>query len=119
MSDLAPSVAAAIRDKVVKELQEENNQNDNERLRNVTQELVNFADLVTVTGSGGSPIYCCGRKDTTIEYDNPITWNDAVEQISLDSPALLRFGTARVRSGRSPTPKYTLEMEHFGCGNAS
>ena len=66
MSDLAPFVAAAIRDKVVVELKEEN-----DRLRQQLREL----RRVEITGTGGSPIYATAQFDEDGAYDvNPNLW---------------------------------------------
>lgn len=77
MSDLAPFVAAVLRDGTVADLKEENAdlKKENERLRNLQKELVKFADLVTVSGppSGTTtttPIYACGRKDPSIDNED-------------------------------------------------
>jgi hypothetical protein len=88
MSDLAPFVGAALRDKVVLELQEENNKlkSENARLgRENTSLRTQQMDLVTVTGPGGHTVYACGRKDMRVEYDEPLSWHwhDPEQQIKL------------------------------------
>ena len=49
----------------------------------LTAALTRFADLVTVTGPGGGPLYCCGRKDPEIRYDDPSSWVEGEEQIDM------------------------------------
>lgn len=69
MSDLAPFVAATVRDKVVEDLQEEirrqNEKNDElrERVNNLSELNDAFSQhqqFVSVTGPGGSPLYSTG-----------------------------------------------------------
>lgn len=55
MSDLAPFVAAALRDKTVAELEEENRQ-----LRQQLETERHEAQIVTITGPRGSPVYAQG-----------------------------------------------------------
>ncbi len=66
MSDLAPFVAAALRDKVIYELLEEN-----KKLR----ERARFGMTVEVTGPEGQPVYARGQFDENGEvHENPNLW---------------------------------------------
>ena len=67
MSDLAPFVAATLRDKVIYELLEENKK---------LQERVRASMTVEITGQERQPIYCRGQFDKDGEYHgNPNLWN--------------------------------------------
>lgn len=60
MSDLAPFVAAALRDKVVNDIQEEN--------KKLMELYANRAKQVRVTGAHGTPVYAMGSiDDATVE----------------------------------------------------
>jgi hypothetical protein len=66
MSDLAPFVAAALRDKVVKELMEEN-----QAIRQQLQQ----ARRVEITGPGGTPVHAQAQFDDDGSYSgNPNLW---------------------------------------------
>ena len=67
MSDLAPFVAAALRDKVVKELMEEN-----QAIRKQLQQ----ARRVEITGPGGAPVHAQAQFDDNGSYsvNNPNLW---------------------------------------------
>ena len=70
MSDLAPFVAAAIRDKVVQELMEEN-----EAMRKQVAKLRHFK-TVEITGPGGKPVYTRAQFDEDGGYNgNPNLWS--------------------------------------------
>jgi hypothetical protein len=67
MSDLAPFVAAALRDKVINDLMEEN-----QAIRKQLQQ----ARRVEITGPGGAPVYAHAQFDDDGDYDdNPNLWN--------------------------------------------
>jgi hypothetical protein len=70
MSDLAPFVAAAIRDKVVQELMKEN-----EAMRKQVAKLRQFK-TVEITGPGGNPVYTRAQFDEDGCYNgNPNLWS--------------------------------------------
>lgn len=67
MSDFAPFVAAALRDKTIHELMEEN-----KKLR----ERVRYLMAVEITGPEGQPVYARGQFDEDGDYHgNPNLWN--------------------------------------------
>jgi len=67
MSDFAPFVAAALRDKTIHELMEENR-----KLR----ERVRYLMAVEITGPEGQPVYARGQFDKDGDYHgNPHLWN--------------------------------------------
>jgi hypothetical protein len=67
MSDLAPFVAAALRDKVVEDLMEEN-----QAIRGQLQQ----ARRVEITGPGGAPVHAQAQFDEDGSYSgNPNLWN--------------------------------------------
>ena len=67
MSDLAPFVAATLKDKVIYELLEENKK---------LQDRVRASMTVEITGQERLPIYCRGQFDKDGEYHgNPNLWN--------------------------------------------
>lgn len=73
MSDLAPFVAAAITDKVVLDLMEEN-----KRLRKVIEHY----NVVNVTGPSGLPIYSRSQFDVDGRYDDEAEmWRVTFQQI--------------------------------------
>jgi hypothetical protein len=70
MSSFAPFVAAAIRDKVVQELMEEN-----EAMRNQVAKLRHFK-TVEITGPGGTCVYARAQFDEDGGYrGNPNLWS--------------------------------------------
>lgn len=76
MSDLAPFVAAAIRDKVVKELHEEN--------RCLQSKGPSWT--VQVTGSGGSPLYSSGKisqREVLQQISERHTSNNHIDNINV------------------------------------
>ena len=77
MSDLAPLVAATLRDRVVKDQQEEINQLKRkvEQLEGTVQKKI--SRTVSVTGPGGSPVYSSGdlnRDGYDMQLDNVPRW---------------------------------------------
>jgi hypothetical protein len=67
MSDLAPFVAAALRDKVVQDLMEENK---------ALRQKLQFARRVEITGPGGTPVHARAQFDDNGEYHgNPNLWS--------------------------------------------
>lgn len=69
MSDLAPFVAAALRDKVVTELQEEV-----AALRQTLEEERALAQRVAITGPRGSPVYATARFSDGDHDHSPELW---------------------------------------------
>jgi hypothetical protein len=70
MSDLAPFVAAALRDKVVAELYEENRALTSQLERERT-----YSQSVAITGPRGSPIYAKALfQDGNYDYSSPELW---------------------------------------------
>ena len=70
MSDLAPFVAAVIRDKVVSDLQTEI-----EQLRNELYVERYKSKTVAITGPNGTPVYACAQFDLHGNFDNsPELW---------------------------------------------
>jgi hypothetical protein len=69
MSDLAPFVAATLRDKVVQDLMEENE---------AMQKQIRQSRSVEITGPGGSPVYSRAQFDEDGYYCNdPVLWEVA------------------------------------------
>ena len=90
MSNLAPFVAAVLRDQTVQELHEEN-----ERLR----QQVHISRLVQITGPGGVPVYAEGRIDEGRPAGNPNLWLVKLERPpgSTAECQLHQLGTVEVR----------------------
>ena len=93
MSELAPLVAAALRDKVVEELQEEVRKLREEKAQLAElalQELSQMGDLVTIRSNGNNgQIYAYGAKDPSFQYDDVFSWPDVEVEIALRRPPAL------------------------------
>ena len=91
MSELAPFVAAALRDKVVEELEKEARKLRQEKtqLMQFAVELSESAGLVTIRSSGGQMIYAYGTKDPEVQYDDPFRWFDVEEHVEMRHPQAL------------------------------
>lgn len=78
MSDLAPFVAAALRDKVVQDLMEEN--------KSIRQQL-KYCRLVEITGPSGDPVYARAQLDDDGDYHgNPNLWSVKFPKKGLSCP---------------------------------
>lgn len=78
MSDLAPLVAAALRDQVVADLQKEN-EDLRSKLALARRGLLSVDEAVTITGVGGSPVYA--KNVRAILYDNESQWSVSTSQM--------------------------------------
>lgn len=112
MSDLAPLVSAAIRDKVVLDQQQEI-----EDLRKAKEELqaAKTRGLVRVTGPSGSPVYAEGKFD----WQNPDGGN--VQMPDAFPPGALADGETVVLAGWSVelTPMSSLDTEFAGAAGTA
>jgi len=95
MSELAPLVAAALRDKVVEELQEEVRKLREEKaqLAELALDLSQMGGLVTIRSNGNNgQIYAYGAKDPSFQYDDVLSWPDDVAEVEIEMrrpPALI------------------------------
>jgi len=104
MSDLAPFVAACIRDKVVLDLLEEN-----ERLRAVIEKYEYNA--VEVTGSAGFPVYSSGQFNVDASYEE----SDEMWHISLDQKSGCKLDELlNVEIRKSGAVAKLLDLEECG-----
>jgi len=89
MSDLAPFVAATLRDKVIADMKEEND---------ALREQVRKSRTVAITGPSGTPVYCQAQLDEG-EYDaNPNLWRVNFGTPLLPCP-LAAFSDVELRVG--------------------
>mmetsp|Transcript_25792 Transcript_25792/g.28886 ORF Transcript_25792/g.28886 Transcript_25792/m.28886 type:complete len:210 (+) Transcript_25792:19-648(+) len=96
MSELAPFVAATLRDKIVKELHE-----DNQELRNEICQLRKDGRswTVQIAGPGGSPVYCTGK----------ISDREVLQQISNQGENLNRYAEVIMHGGEG----FSCPLESF------
>lgn len=90
MSDLAPFVAAALRDKTVTELQEE--------VRQLKKGL-RMARSVEVTGENGTPVYARGRVDKGKPDSNPNLWKVNLRSVTPGGCPLSDLASVEIRVG--------------------
>jgi hypothetical protein len=100
MSDLAPFVAATLRDKVVQDLMEENE---------AMQKQIRQSRSVEITGPGGSPLYSRAQfdEDGYFNENNPNLWEVAFPGTQDLSCPLSILEGIEVRLGGVLKAKYT------------
>lgn len=83
MSDLASFTAGAIRDRVVLDLIDENNQ---------LREVIQHYNTLTITGSRGFPVYCRSHLDIDGKYDKVSEmWRVVFHQITCECKLRVRL----------------------------
>mmetsp|Transcript_29564 Transcript_29564/g.54174 ORF Transcript_29564/g.54174 Transcript_29564/m.54174 type:complete len:242 (-) Transcript_29564:306-1031(-) len=90
MSDLAPFVAATLRDKVVDDLMKENA---------ALQQKLSRTQKIEVTGPNGAPVYATGMLDQGEYGGGGTSWRVNLERV--ESCALVFFTSVEIRVGGS------------------